>query len=305
MMGEMNMIHIPERLLPHDIIGIVAPASPFDLNKFKEGVKLIESMGFQVDIPDRLFNSNGYLSASDTDRAEQINRYFGDKRIKAILCARGGYGSIRVLSSLDFETIQKNPKIFIGFSDITVLLTAFYGKCGFPVFHGPMVTTLPDSDQDSQAALKDILTFSGSLKLPLDICEIEQSGKVRSPVGGGNLTSLCHLMGTAYGMDFNGHILFLEDRGEALYRIDRMLTHLKLAGCFNNIKGLILGSFEACGKYRDVVDLAKEIVQRDDIPVISGFGAGHGRRNMSIPIGLPAMLDTDKRVLIFHRDVNT
>ncbi len=293
------MTKIPDRLRAGDAVGIVAPASGFGRKKFEQGVKIIESMGFRVKFPKSLFNSRGYLSAPDELRAEHLNAFFADPEIKAVLCARGGYGSIRILPRLDFKLIQKNFKIFMGFSDITVLLAAFYGRCGFAVFHGPMAATLPDMDEASVAAMQDALTFSDEFVLPLENCRIIRPGTASGPVAGGNLTTLCHLMGTDFQLDCGNHILFLEDSGEAPYRIDRMLNHLKLAGCFKGICGLILGTFDRCGDYAAVVDMVRNLLEGTDIPIVAEFPAGHGRRNLAIPMGMPAVLDTDNMSVSF------
>ncbi len=296
---ESKMIRIPERLFPGDCIGIVAPASGFDAVKFESGVEIIEAMGFRVDIPQGLMDPQGYLSASDEVRARHIMDYFSDPGIKAIFCARGGYGAIRVLERLDWEMIYNHPKIFVGYSDITVLLSAFYEKGRFAVFHGPMVATLSDADEDSRAALLAALTSRNPYQPSLENCRILKSGVAAGPVIGGNLASLCHLMGTAFSPETKDHILFLEDKGEAAYRIDRMLMHLKLAGCFEKICGLVLGSFTDCGDYRVVEELVLGLLAHRDIPLVSRFSAGHGGQNLTIPMGIPANLDTDRRTLSF------
>ena len=128
------MVKIPDSLKAGDVVGIVAPAGGFDREKFDRGVDMIESMRFRVKYPEDLFSTRGYLSAPDELRAAHLSTFFSDPEIKAVLCARGGYGSIRILSQLDFDRVRENPKIFMGFSDITVLLSAFYNKCGIAVF---------------------------------------------------------------------------------------------------------------------------------------------------------------------------
>ena len=298
-MSKKSIIN-PDCLVHGDGIGIVAPSSPFDEKKFAEGIKIIEAMGFKVNVPADILDPMGYLSAEDTVRAGQLNRYFADNSIKAIMCARGGYGSIRLLPYLDLDLIRENPKIFIGYSDVTVLLTAFYRNCNLAVFHGPMVAGLSEIDEISLDSLQKALTSFDSLEYLLDECSVLKFGKANGSLVGGNLTSLCHLVGTPYGMNCHGRILFLEDRGEALYRIDRMLMHFKLAGCFDGIKGLILGSFIDCGDYTDIVRVVGEIIKDLDIPIICGFGAGHGNTNLTLPLGLPVLLDTDRRILKFN-----
>ena len=230
----------------------------------------------------------------------QVNRLFADPTVQAIACARGGYGSMRILPFLDFETIQKHPKIFLGFSDISALLSVFYDQCGLVTFHGPVVTTLANATEKTIMAMKTALTSDAPLEL------IPEDGKVIKPgvcsglVAGGNLTTLCHLVGTSYAPNLKGKILLLEDVGEMPYRIDRMLTQMKLAGCFNGIAGLILGAFKECGQLNEVVDIFNYIFEDADIPILAGFDMGHGEHNLTIPIGLGATLDTDKRRLLFH-----
>ena len=288
------------RLKPGDTIGIVAPAGPFDPEKFMKGKTVLESVGFQTFFDEGIFQKHGFLAGTDTQRADQVNRLFADPTVQAIVCARGGYGSMRILPFLDFETIQKHPKIFLGFSDISALLSVFYDQCGLVTFHGPVVTTLANATEKTIMAMKTALTSDAPLEL------IPEDGKVIKPgvcsglVAGGNLTTLCHLVGTSYASNFKGKILLLEDVGEMPYRIDRMLTQMKLAGCFNGIAGLILGAFKECGQLNEVVDIFNYIFEDADIPILAGFDMGHGEHNLTIPIGLGATLDTDKRRLLFH-----
>jgi muramoyltetrapeptide carboxypeptidase len=290
---------IPQPLNKGDTIGILAPASPFDMAKLERGIAILRSMGFKTVFPKELIHADGYLSAPDSIRAEHIHRYFSDQTIRAIVCARGGYGSIRILPLLDYDLISKNPKIFVGFSDVSLLLAAFYKKTGLVTYHGPMACTLPTTDPVSRESFVKVLTSVRPPAISLGECPVISHGKAAGPLIGGNLTILCHLMGTPYQPETKGHILFLEDRGEALYRIDRMFTHLRLAGVLDGIKGLILGAFEGCGAYEAVMGIVDEICGGGKIPVISGFGSGHGKRNLTLPVGLPAVLDTEKRSLVF------
>lgn len=295
----------PPRLKRGDTIGIVAPASHFDLEKFNRGIAVLESMGFNTSVPERLFNKKGYFAGSDLERAEMVNRYFADTTIKAIMCARGGYGSIRILSLLDYETIQKNPKIFVGFSDVSALLSTLYSRCRLVTFHGPTVTTLGNSDQKTKDSLLSMITSGEKPEIAMESGITIQPGSASGPVLGGNLNTLCHLLGTRFQPDFKGCILFLEDRGEVAYRIDRMLSQMKLAGCFNSLAGLILGNFKDCGNTDDIIRLAGDIFKDDKIPILAGLEVGHGKRNLAIPTGLNATLNADLKVLTFHEPATT
>jgi len=267
---------------------------------FNRGIAVLESMGFNTSIPEILFNKKEYFAGSDLERAEMVNRYFADPAIKAIICARGGYGSIRILSLLDYKTIQKNPKIFIGFSDVSALLSTLYLRCRLVTFHGPTVTTLGNSDDRTKDSLLSMITSGDKPKIVIKNGITIKSGSASGPVLGGNLNTLCHLLGTPFQPDFKGCILFLEDKGEVPYRIDRMLSQMKLAGCFNGLAGLILGNFEDCGDTDDIIRIADDIFKDDDIPMLAGLEVGHGKRNLTIPTGLNATLNADLKVLAFH-----
>lgn len=290
----------PSYLMPGDTVGIVAPAGPFDREKFMSGKAVLESMGFRTFFDESIFHKYGFLAGTDVQRADQVNRLFADPAVQAVVCARGGYGSMRIIPFLDFETIQENPKIFIGYSDISALLSVFHTRCSLVTFHGPVVTTLANAAQETIAAMRTVLTSNTILELKPEKGIVIKPGVASGPVAGGNLTTLCHLVGTPYAPSFNGKILLLEDRGEAPYRIDRMLTQMKLAGCFNGIAGLILGSFEECGQLNEIFAIIANIFEDTDIPVLAGFEIGHGKCNITIPFGLGAMLDTERKRLLFY-----
>lgn len=290
----------PARLKPGDTVGIVAPAGPFDPGKFMKGKTVLESMGFQTFFDDGIFQKHGFLAGTDIQRADQVNRLFADPAVQAIVCARGGYGSMRILSFLDFENIREHPKIFLGFSDISALLSVLYDRCGLVTFHGPVATTLANATEKTLTALEAVLTSSKTLKLTPEDAVVIKPGVCSGLVAGGNLTTLCHLVGTSYAPNLKGKILLLEDVGEMPYRIDRMLTQMKLAGCLNGIAGVILGVFKECGHQDEIVDIFDHKFEDADIPILAGFDIGHGEHNLTIPMGLSATLDTDKKQLLFH-----
>jgi len=291
----------PKRLRQGDAVGIVAPASPFDRQRFDRGLRWLESAGYHPIVPDGLFGRRGYLAGSDQHRADLINRFFVDRSVNAIMCARGGYGSMRILPFLDYDAIQKHPKIIAGFSDITALLNVISMKSRLVTFHGPNVTTLREPDSQTRDSFFNALTIDSPMRMDVEKGVTLCRGRATGVVIGGNLSTLCHLAGTPFAPDYRGSILLLEDRGEAPYRIDRMLSQMKLAGCFDYLTGIVLGTFEQCGEPELVLDIFRGIFEDFAIPVLSGLDVGHGRTNLTIPIGLTATLDADQKRLTFDR----
>ncbi|MEE8398419.1 MAG: LD-carboxypeptidase [Desulfobacterales bacterium] len=289
----------PLRLRPGDTIGIVAPASPFDRKAFGSGIAVLESMGFQVSVPEDLAAHEGYLAGSDAHRGEMVNRLFADPAIDAILCARGGFGSMRMLSHLDFESIREHPKILVGFSDVTALLSAVYERCGLVTYHGPVVATLGEASRETQASFYHTVTADENLVISADEATTLRPGSATGPVSGGNLATLCHLVGTPYQPSFYGHILMLEETGEKPYRIDRMLTQMRLAGCLDGVAGLVLGAFDECGDGEGIFGILEAIFKEGAVPMLAGLDFGHGRHNLTIPLGLAATLDADAQTLSY------
>ena len=293
-----RIIH-PHQLKAGDTIGIVAPAGPFERDRFDRGIALIEEMGFATRFEEAIFSYKGYLAGDDGARAACFNAMVTDDRVQAIMSARGGYGSLRMLDGLDYGAIAAAAKPIIGFSDITALHRAIFLKTGLITIHGPMVTTLAQCDEASR--LDWYRTLTQPLTAPLDLAGARalSPGTARGILTGGNLATLCHLTGTAAGTGFKGCILMLEEVGEALYRIDRMLTQMRLAGLFEGLAGLILGSFENCGPIDDIEALVVEIFDSWNIPIVSGAPVGHGRSNRTVPLGLEVRLDASRCELVF------
>jgi len=290
----------PRRLVPGDTFGIVAPSSPFDKKKFQQGLFFIEELGFKVFCPEPIFEQKQYLAGSDALRAKTLTAMFADPGIKGIICARGGYGALRILSLIDFDVICANPKVFIGSSDITVLLNTLLKTCGLVSLHAPMVESLSRASERTKQAFSDILSNHQKLTNTLDHPVIINAGQASGVMAGGNLTTLCHMVGTPFEPDFTGQILLLEDVGEAPYRIDRMLTQMKLAGCFEQIKGIALGTFTGCGAPDLVYRIFKDIFSSDHLPIVAGFDIGHGEPNLPIPFGIRAALDSKSGAISFE-----
>jgi muramoyltetrapeptide carboxypeptidase len=289
----------PHRLQPGDTIGIIAPAGPFDQESFERGVALIQNMGFATRIDPRISARQGYLAGTDASRAAQVNAMVADTEVKAVICARGGYGSLRILEALDYAAIGSFAKALIGFSDITALHRAILLRSSLVTLHGPMVTTLPRCDEGSRTSWFRALTEPTAPVMDLSHARVLAPGKAEGVLSGGNLATLCHLTGTPVGTGFEGQILLLEEIGEAPYRIDRMLTQMKLAGLFDGLAGLVLGDFENCGAAVEIDALVQERFADMAIPIVSGVRIGHGRSNWTVPLGVATRLDTTAGELCF------
>ena len=290
----------PPRLGPGSVIGIAAPAGPFEPAALDRGVEVLRAMDFEVVVPDGLFDANGYLAGTDAHRADLLNRLFADPGIDAVMCARGGYGSLRILPLLDYARMAAQPKALIGFSDITALLTAVFSRCGLVTFHGPVVTTLADASKRTLAGLRAAVASDRPLTVRSEGATALRTGSASGPVCGGNLTTLCHLLGTLFAPRFRSRIVFLEDRGEAPYRVDRMLVHMRTAGCFEGIKGLVLGSFDDCGTPAEIQAIVTDVFQGAQFPILAGVEAGHTEPNLTLPLGVRAALDAGRRTLEFE-----
>lgn len=245
-----------------------------------------------------VFDRNGYLAGTDEDRLADVVTMLCREDIHAVLCARGGYGCHRILHALPYGEIAARPKILVGYSDITALHLALYARTGLVSFHGPNVRDLLSHGEGNASALLDLLAGeAGETLLPLAQGRVLRQGQARGPLLGGNLTLLCHLLGTPFLPRLDGAILLLEDRGEALYRVDRMLTHLRLSGILGRISGLVFGEFLGCADEEALMTLFSERTEDLRVPVVTGAPVGHGPRNAAFPLGVPAELDTDAGLL--------
>lgn len=290
----------PHPLKPGDTIGIVAPASPFDDAAFQAGRAVLHEMGFATKIASGLFERQGFLAGEDPHRIAQLHTMWADDTVQAIICARGGYGSMRILSQLDYDCGGNNAKPFIGFSDITALHLTLQQQAGWVTFHGPMVTSLARCDDASRQSFFDTITGQHVDRFNLDGARALFGGRAQGRLVGGNLATLCHLVGTPFAGRFNGAILLLEDTGEAPYRVDRMLTQMALADAFQGLEGVVLGTFDNSGHDETIDDLMRAHFSPLGIPVLAGAAIGHGRSNLTLPLGIEARLDADASKLIFQ-----
>lgn len=284
-------------------IGIIAPSGPFKKYSLKKIEDTLKYRGFKVKIGKSCHGSyKGYLSSEDHIRAKDIEDMFLDKDVNVIMCIRGGYGVPRILDKIDYDIIKKNPKPFIGFSDITALHTAFNQKCNLVTFHGIMAGSCPDWDifsfnsLVSALHLESDLLIENPLNLPLNTII---GGKCSGIITGGNLALLVSTLGTEYEIDTKGKIIFIEDIGESIYRLDRMLTSLDLAGKFKDCSGIIFGDFCDCTKSNkedfSLEELFLDRIGKYNKPCISNLKSGHCSPMITLPLGVYCELDADNK----------
>jgi len=283
-------------------IGLIAPSSAAGKSKAQNCIEWVKSMGYRVKWGESIFEERGYLSGSDELRAHDINMMFGDSEVDAIFCIRGGYGTMRLLDEIDYDIIRNNPKIFIGFSDITALHTAFFQKTGLITFHGPMLAGFAKKGLDSLS--KYYMDRALMIKEPLGEIinppefpiKAYNEGNATGKVVGGNLSLIADTMGTPYELDTKDKILLIEEIGERPYKIDRMLLQLKLGGKFKDAAGIVIGDWTDCdpeeGKESLTIDeIIEDIVVPSGKPILSGYKIGHCTPNITIPIGTEAYID--------------
>jgi muramoyltetrapeptide carboxypeptidase len=303
---------LPARLSPGDTVGVVAPASAtFQTVDIAIARESLEGLGLEVRIGKHVLARHGYLAGRDEDRAADINAFFADREVRAVLPIRGGWGSSRVLPHLDYDLIRNNPKVVVGFSDITALHMGILAKTGLVTFHGP--NGMGRWDEWSLDYFRRVLfggeavTFGNPTKLS-DRNALTQTehrvqtitpGTARGRLLGGNLTVLTAILGSPYVPSFDGAILFLEDVGEDLYRVDRMFTQLKLAGVLERIRGFAFGTCAECEPGEGFASLTLEEILGDHIKplgVPAWFGAmiGHQTPQWTVPVGIDAEIDATK-----------
>ena len=278
-------------------IGIIAPASPVTQSELQPGLDLLTSFGYKVIPSSHLYDRLGYMAGDDDVRLQDLHTMFNNKNIGVIFCARGGYGTLRLLDRINYDLIRRNPKIIVGYSDITALLLAIYKKTGLITFHGPVVKELSEDKNRNLRFFFDLVSSEELFKLDLTGGTALIPGRAGGVLLGGNLSLISHLIGASFMPSLKGAILFIEEKGEPLYRIDRMLTHLRLSGHLEDLAGLIAGSFEACGDISAINQLLVDTLSHLNIPVVSGLPVGHGQENITMPVGLPVTLDTDSMTL--------
>lgn len=300
---------IPARLQAGDCIGIFSPAGPVrDQAKVDGGILRLQNMGFRVKQFQPSETGNGYLAADDNCRLDEFHTLLGDKDVHALMALRGGYGCLRIADRIDYEQVHASGKFIMGFSDITILLNAVNSRAGLAAIHGPVLTTLATSDQSSVDALFSLLTSGLPTRIGTDEAVILRSGDAQGVLRGGNLTTLVHLLGTPWDISWTGSLLLLEDTGEPMYKIDRMLTQLFHSGKLDEVAGVILGDFDAGDDPDEDSILQEQLWQRvleltesSSCPVWGNFPVGHRDRNLAVPLGVEMSMDSSELRLILHQ----
>jgi muramoyltetrapeptide carboxypeptidase len=302
---------VPPRLRAGDVVGVVAPATAtfrqVELDIVRESV---EGLGLRVVTGAHVMSRFGSLAGADVDRAADINAFFADDDVKAIMPTRGGYGSVRLLPHLDYDAIRRHPKVVLGYSDITALLNGIHARTGLVTFHGPNGGGRWDAFSldytrrvlfDGEAVTFRNLTTRGDENV---LAQTEHRtvvitpGRARGRLLGGNLTVLTSMLGSPYVPDFSGSILFLEDTGEELYRVDRMMTQLRLAGVLDQLSGFVFGTCEDCTPGEGYASFTLEDILRDHIgglgiPAWQGAMIGHGTPQWTLPVGMSVEVDAE------------
>jgi muramoyltetrapeptide carboxypeptidase len=306
----------PERLCFGDTVGLVAPASaPPDPKAVDRAAAALEKFGFKPKLAKNVRARLGFLAGTDRERAADLMAMFADKKVKAIVCLRGGYGASRILDRLDYEVIRRHPKILAGYSDITSLHCALMKKSGLISIHAPMWNGALADPKVPDFTRKSFFRTVMEAKPSGGVCEnydgktvsILRGGSVEGRLIGGNLSLICASLGTPFAPAFEGKILFFEDVSEKPYRLDRMLTQLWNAGIFSQVAGVAVGVNSDChdpdakpgGEYRQSgADVVKERLSKLRVPVVTGLPFGHVDLNATIPVGVRARLDGQRGDLI-------
>jgi muramoyltetrapeptide carboxypeptidase len=282
---------------PGDLIGVCSPAGPVEEEELRPGIKALESLGFRVYLSSHCLMKKAYLAGADELRLRDLHGLFQDDKVKAIICARGGYGSLRLFERIDFDLIRKHPKILVGYSDITALLLAVYKRAHLVTIHGPVLRDMTKNHGLNLGSLTKLMTSRESVTMRFEGAKVLMEGLAAGKLLGGNLSLITHLLGTSFMPSLQGALLFLEERGEAPYRVDRMLTHLRLSGLLNKCAGVMTGSFQDCGEPSTVETLIRERLGDLHLPMMIGLPIGHGEVNTALPIGVKAVLDTGQKTL--------
>jgi muramoyltetrapeptide carboxypeptidase len=294
----MRPLRKPPALHKGDLIGVVAPAGAVKADDLSAGIKRLEELGFRVLLGRSVYQRARYLAGTDRDRAADLSDMFANPEVRAVVAARGGYGTSRVIPLLDLEAIARTPKIVVGSSDVTLLLHCLQTHCRFVTFHGPMVS--PNFGKYSSPTTSEAFARILSATTPPGPFRVNgvkalKSGSAEGVLTGGCLSLVCQTIGTSYEVGTDGAILFLEDINEPPYRIDRMLTYLKQTGKFDKVRAVIFGLMPDCHpspqELYTLEDVLRDVLGDLSCPILLDFPSGHGGTNVTLPFGVRAAVD--------------
>ncbi len=311
--GDFSSREVPSRILPGrlkegDTIGLVTPGSPVTEAQLADCISRLEELGFRITYNETVLSEYGYFAGPDRERADELMEMFGREDVDAILCVRGGYGSIRILEMLDYNLIRDNPKVFMGYSDITALNTSIFQETGLVTFHGPL--GISEFNRFSLKSMQKVVMEPQNIyKYPYKREKATRpnpeydrytisGGMAEGALLGGNISVLDSIIGTRFEPDFEDKLVYLEDVGEDTYRVDKMIYHLLSATNMKKAAGIILGACDECNKGEGFTlslrvaldDLLKPL----GIPVSYGLSFGHIERIITIPNGIRAAMNADK-----------
>jgi muramoyltetrapeptide carboxypeptidase len=308
----------PLALQPGDRVAVVAPGSPVDPVRVRAGVDQLASWGFEPVVFPHVLDRTGFLAGSDDDRLADLTGAWADPTVRGIVCARGGYGCQRIVDRLDYAAVRRDPKVFVGFSDVTALHLALGGRAGIVTFHGPMAAwDVTRTGARSAESLRRAISDPAPLVIrpdPQAAVETLVAGAAVGPLVGGNLSLLSASVGTADQPDLDGCLLLLEEVAEAPYRVDRMLRHLVRAGLLDGVVGVIVAECVGCdpspadptaadpgsdGPGAALRDVLAELFAGRGLPAVMGLPLGHGPEQLTVPLGVPARLDADDGTIEF------
>lgn len=291
-------IKIPPHLVKGDTVAIVCTARKFSKEEAKPAIALLKSWGLNVLLGDTIGLDNFQLGGTDEERVADFNKQLANPEVKAIWCARGGYGTVRIIDKIDFSLMRKHPKWLVGFSDVTTL-HSHLNTCGFASIHGIMAFSVPNTSEEAKETLHKSL-FGEPLKYSLPADPLNREGIAKAELVGGNLSILYSLLGSDSSIDTKNKILFIEDLDEYLYHIDRMMHNLKRNNKLSDLKGLIVGGMTDMhdnsipfGYTAEQIIL--ELVKEYDFPVVFNFPAGHVKNNLALKLGETVVLDVTKQ----------
>jgi muramoyltetrapeptide carboxypeptidase len=298
------LITIPPYLKPGDTIGILCPSGYMPYEKAATAVKTLTEWGFNIIAGKTLGHRFNYFSGTDEERLNDLQQMINDENIKAIFCARGGYGMGRIIDEISFKKLKKNPKWIIGFSDITVIQSHLFSKYKIASMHAPMAAAFNDEENTNQyiQSLHDAL-IGRKANYATTGNQFNKKGKTSGILVGGNLSLIAHLMGTASGIKTKNKILFIEDVGEYIYNVDRMMYQLKRAGKLDDLKALIVGKFTEMKDTtvpfgQSAEEVIRDVVKEYDYPVCFSFPVSHDKENYALKIGVEYKLSVSSTMVV-------